>query len=179
MTLHSRLPVDLTLDQRVEAVNRLCDTLAHRGAQVERLRWRIAIELYTIQKIVIAEGLPWEVWCRENINRSLGDVRKLLKMAKAQDPEVAHGAEIAHTRERMRTRAVPTSQRALTRVVSPEQSAAIAARLIAGLLTCYPITEVRDMLDQVEMRDLIEALGDAEAASASARAVPFVSTTTH
>jgi hypothetical protein len=176
MSLHSRLPAEYTLDERVSAVNLLCDKLSQRGAQIERLRWRVAIELYALQQIVLADGLQWEAWCRSHINRSLGDIRKLIKMAKGHDPEVAREAAQHARREE---NAVAHMKRASVRVVDAEQSAAAARRLVSAILTYHPINEARAMLGLVEMRDLIEALDDAEAASASGSAVRVISTTKH
>jgi hypothetical protein len=172
MSLHSRLPAEYTLDDRVSAVNLLCDKLSQRGAQIERLRWRVAIELYALQQIVLADGLQWEAWCRSHINRSASDIRRLIKMAKAHDPEAAHEAAKASRRT--------SSRQSLTvSVVDAEQSAAAARQLVSAILTYHPINEARAMLGLVEMRDLIEALDDAEAASASGSAVRVISTTKH
>jgi hypothetical protein len=172
MSLHSRLPIEFTLEERVTAINSLCDKLSERGAQIERLRWRVAIELYAVRKIVSAEGLEWEPWCRANINRSLRDVRRLIKMAKGHDPEAAHEAAKASRRTSSRR---PDTVSA----VDPERSAEAARQLITAILVCHSISEARAMLDLVEMRDLIEALDDAEAGPPSARAVRVISTATH
>jgi hypothetical protein len=155
MSLHSRLPPGFSLEERVTAINLLCGKLSERGAQIERLRWRVAIELYAVQEIVSAEGLEWEPWCRAHINRSYGDIRKLVRMARAHDPEAAHQVEKAATKARMvRTR----NQRAHMRVVEAEQSADVARQLIRAILSKYSIDEARGMLELVEVRDLIEAL---------------------
>lgn len=47
------------------------------------------------------EGISWELWCGRNIKRSRGDVRKLLAIAKADDPEHA----LTEDREKSRQRA--------------------------------------------------------------------------
>jgi len=175
MSLHSRLPVEATLDDRVTAINLLCDKLAQRGTQIERLRWRVAIELYAVQKIVLAEGLAWETWCETHINRSLGDVRKLLKIAKAHDPEAAHDAENAGRRRKGNG---ADTKRAPVRVSNAKQTAKAARHLISDVLSCRSIGEARALLGLVGIADLIAALDEAEAAAALT-GVAVVSITTH
>jgi hypothetical protein len=180
VTIYSRLPAELTLDQRVAEINRLCGKLNDRGAQIERLRWRIAIELYAVQQMVLAQGLPWEAWCQEHISRSAGDIRKLIKMAASHNPEAAHQAEKTDTRahvarHRQKQKGSNVDQRAYMRVADTKRSAEIARQLITALMVTHPISEVRAMLSAVEMHDLFAALNAAEA-SASGRAVRAVST---
>ena len=180
--IHSRLPVAFTLEQRVNEINLLCDKLSQRGAQVQRLRLRTAIELYVVQKIVTAKKLAWEVWCQDNINRSLGDIRKLLKMAAAQDPEAAHEAEKSIAKKgmaRTRTRVANSKQRANMRVANSEQSVKSGRQVISDMLSCRSISEARVIiLGLTELADLIAALDEAEAASL-ADTVPIHSTATH
>lgn len=177
--IHSRLPVAFTLEQRVNEINLLCDRLSQRGAQVQRLRLRTAIELYVVQKIVTAKKLAWEVWCQDNINRSLGDIRKLLKMAAAQDPEAAHEAEKASTKAARRNGNGANTKRASMRVANSEQSVKSGRQVISDMLSCRSISEARVIiLGLTELADLIAALDEAEAASL-ADTVPIHSTATH
>jgi len=179
MSLHSRLPVEATLDDRVTAINLLCDKLAQRGTQIERLRWRVAIELYAVQKIVLAEGLAWEAWCEAHINRGLRDIRKLLKMAMAHDPEAAHGAEKAGTKAARRKKGNGADQRPSMAVrANAKQTAKAVRQLMGHVLSCCPISEARALLELVEISDLIAFLDEAEAAAALT-GVAVVSITTH
>jgi hypothetical protein len=44
----------------------------------------------------------WTAWCGENVpGRSLRDIRKVMKLARADDPAAAHEAEKAGTRDRV------------------------------------------------------------------------------
>lgn len=183
MSLQSRLPPELTLEQRVAEINRLFAKIYVHGQQTERLRWRVAIELLDIQKRVQAMELPWEAWCQANLDRSLGDIRKLLAMAKAHDPAAAHvSVKAARNKQDVANR-----KRARVRVVEPEQPPAAirqrdagkayaARQLIRAILTKLSISEVRGMLDLIDVHDLIEAL-DAEASPH--RDATLVSTATH
>jgi hypothetical protein len=181
MSLHSRLPIHFTLDNRVDAINALCDKLSKHGAQTERLRLRVAIELYVVQKIVQADGEPWEAWCETHINRSLGDIRKLLKMAASHDPEAAHEAEKASKKAaRRKQNGSNTVQRAPGRAISgSKQSAKAARKLISAILSCHSIDQARAMLGVIDIGDLIDALDEAEAAATLTDVVPVVSTATH
>jgi hypothetical protein len=178
--IHSRLPVAFTLEQRVAEINLLCDRLSQRGAQVQRLRLRTAIELYVVQKIVVTKKLAWEAWCQDNINRSLGDIRKLLKMAAAQDPEAAHDALKLNAKKSMtRTRVANSKQRANTRVANSERSVKSGRQMVSAMLTCHSISEARVIiLGLADLADLIAALDEAEAASLT-NVVPIHSTATH
>jgi hypothetical protein len=191
MSLSSRLPAELTLEERASEINRLFGKLSHIGAQGERVRWRIAVELHACQKLVPAG--QWESWCRSNIGRSLGDIRKLLKMAEAYDPKTAHEAEISAQQvarqqqkdsiavQRASMRALATPKQLPAKVHTEERDAGrafVARQLIRAILAEHPITEARGMLDLVDMHDLIEAL-EAEAASTPGRSIRVVSTATH
>jgi ribosome modulation factor len=51
------------------------------------------------QRVQLGEtNLGWEHWCKENVKRSLGDIRKLLALGRADDPEAAQEAERARNR---------------------------------------------------------------------------------
>jgi hypothetical protein len=190
MSLESRLPPDLTLEQRATEINRLFAKIYTHEQQIERLRWRVAIELHDIQKRVLAIGWPWEKWCLANLDRSLGDIRKLLKMAAAHDPEAAHEAEKADTKAARRKREKDSSadQRASMRALADAQQPPAAIRqrdagrayaarqMIRAVLSKHSISEVRGWFDLIDIHDLIEAL-DAEASPH--RDVTFVSTATH
>lgn len=167
MNLHSRLPAEVTLAERADAINDLLEKIYIHGQQTERLRWRAAVELHNARKLV-PEG-QWEVWCENNIRRSLGDIRKLLKMAKAHDPEAAHEAEKASRRVRPRT----------VRVDNAEQSGVPEAAwdLAEAILAKFTVMEARDMLQAIDIHDLIEAVE--EYASATNRNVQIMSTATH
>lgn len=143
------------------------------------MRWRAATELYVVQEIVTAKKLPWEAWCQENINRSLGDIRKLLKMAASHDPEAAHEAEKAGQKAARGKKVNGADQRASMRALADtKRIAKIARQLISDHLACRSINETRTMLGSVELADLITALDEAEAASLT-NVVPIHSTATH
>jgi hypothetical protein len=192
MTLSSRLPDALTLDQRAGEINRLLDKISTHGAQTERLRWRVAIELHNCQKMVRATGERWEKWCEDHIRRSLRDIRKLLKMAEAQDAEAAHETEKAATKERMmrnrqKQKDSNADQRAHTPAFAdPEQPSntilpfakppgrrapqnvkriLAIQKLISAILRSMSVREAQELLLQVDMDDLHEAL---EAAASGA-----------
>ena len=178
--IHSRLPVAFTLDQRVDEINALCSRLAQRGAQIQRLRWRAAIELYVVQEIVTAKKLPWEAWCQDNINHGLRDIQKLLKMAAAQDPEAAHEAEKAdkrtarHKKVNGAAKAPPGAP-----LAGSKQSVKSGRQMVSAMLTCLSISEARVIiLGLADLADLINALDEAEAASLT-NVVPIHSTATH
>ena len=73
------------------------------------------------------EGVTWEQWCRENITeRKLRDIRKLLAIAKADDPEAAAEEErqkaregMARTRERQRSNVRPVNNGGTVRDINP------------------------------------------------------------
>lgn len=71
----------------------------------------------------------WQAWCKKWVKRSLGDIRKLMKMASSNDPEAALAAERDETRVRVnRKRAV----RAFLTVFSEldlDQKRAVVAQL--------------------------------------------------
>jgi hypothetical protein len=171
MSIHSRLRADLTLDERATAINELLERIYTREQQTERLRWRVAIELYNAQKLV-PRG-EWETWCENNIRRSLGDIRKLLKLAAAHDPQASHEAEKATGR------VAKAKQRADMRVLKAEQAgiASAAWDLAEAILARFTVAETREMLQEIDIHDLIEAV-EAYASSAD-RDVPIMSTATH
>lgn len=50
--------------------------------------------LLSAQDLCQRAGQPWEAWCRDNVwGRSQRDIRRLLKLAGAPDPEAAYEAE--------------------------------------------------------------------------------------
>jgi hypothetical protein len=62
---------------------------------------------------VKAQRLKWEAWCAANIQRSLGDIRKLMRLASAENPREARQTEKAKNREGVRrTRENKTGKRA-------------------------------------------------------------------
>lgn len=167
MNLHSRLPAGLTLEERAAAINELFEKIYIHGQQTERLRWRVAVELHNARKAV-PDG-QWETWCENNIRRSLGDIRKLLKLARAHDPKAAHEAEKASRRVGPRT----------VRVDEAEQSGVHVAAwdLAEAILAKFTVAEARDMLQAIDIHDLVEAI---EAyASATNRNAQLMSTATH
>jgi len=41
----------------------------------------------------------WQNWCKANVKRSMGDIRKVMRMAGSDDPDGAHEAEKAANRK--------------------------------------------------------------------------------
>jgi len=77
-------------DRRVEA-----------GVQLKNRRIAVGLKLIEARVRVDASGMAWQEWCAANIFRSQGDIRKVMKIAGADDPEAAAEAERASTRERV------------------------------------------------------------------------------
>ncbi len=57
--------------------------------------------LITLRKRVEGEGLNWWKFAAEHFDRSRKDIEKIMRLARADDPEAAAEAERAEARERM------------------------------------------------------------------------------
>jgi hypothetical protein len=65
------------------------------------------------------QGLKWEAWCAGNIKRHQGDIRKLMRLASAENPREARQTEKAKNREGVRrTRENKTGERAYVSALS-------------------------------------------------------------
>jgi hypothetical protein len=90
------LPTDQGLDDHAHAINvmfNLADT-SHRDGEHQRIN--AGRMLITVQALVLAQLGPgrWESWCKKHIDRSLRDIQKVMKIAAADDPTLAHQAEV-------------------------------------------------------------------------------------
>jgi hypothetical protein len=89
------LPSDQGLDEHAHAINvmfALADTSRRDG---ENQRINAGRMLITVQALVLTQLGPgqWDAWCRKHIDRSRADIYKVMKLAAADDPHLAHQAE--------------------------------------------------------------------------------------
>jgi hypothetical protein len=116
--------------------------------EVVGLRVAAGRALVAARAAVDAEHGPghWEEWCSENVHRSQGDIRKLVAIATAADPEAAAAAEreaakvrMAKVREdRANVRAV--EQRAKLRLIESPES--VAPPVVQPLSEIEPEPEI-------------------------------------
>ena len=91
------LPTDQGLEDHAHAINvmfGLADTSLRDG---EHQRINAGRMLITVQALVLVQLGPgqWNAWCKERIDRSKRDISKVMKLAAADDPTLAHQAELA------------------------------------------------------------------------------------
>lgn len=93
----------LGLDQRADRINKLFGEVAKSKGRFDASRLNAGRELIEAQFAAENELGPgqWESWCKTNINRSQGDIRKVMKLASEDDPELALKLERAAAREAM------------------------------------------------------------------------------
>jgi Protein of unknown function (DUF3102) len=89
-----------SLESAAASINRHIDLFLRADAGAQAHRVRAGFELIAVRKR-IPEG-EWEAWCAENIHRSQREIRRLMALAGADDPEAAAEKERSETRERMR-----------------------------------------------------------------------------
>ena len=91
------------LDQRAGRINKFFDDAAKAKGRLDASRLNAGRELIEAQFVAENELGPgqWESWCKANINRSQGDIRKVMKLASEDDPELALKLERAAAREGM------------------------------------------------------------------------------
>lgn len=84
-----------SLEARAASINRHIDLYLRADASQSAHRLRAGIELKMARDEVAASGWNrgWEAWCADNIHRSMRDIRRLMKIAGADDPEAAAEAE--------------------------------------------------------------------------------------
>jgi Protein of unknown function (DUF3102) len=105
-----------TLEERAQSINDLWWKL--NGDKLTVYSRRLAIGKELIEARALVPHGEWEAWCKANfINRSMRDIRRVMKLAGADDPEAALAEDRTAAREGMAaTRANRTN-------VSPVESA--------------------------------------------------------
>jgi hypothetical protein len=86
-----------TLDERAAEINRLFDRADQADIRANHQRLAAGAELIAA-KALVRHG-EWQAWCKANIQRSAGDIRKVMHMAGAEDPMAELEAERARTRK--------------------------------------------------------------------------------
>jgi hypothetical protein len=130
--------------------------------KVERHRVRAGQLLIEASKYVPAG--TWQAWCRSHIQRSLGDIRKCIKLASSVDPEAAaedekrrnaEAAQRARDNKRSDVSAVATSTPMLAELLSgrtPEQEEFFAwtrrLQFIAVAATLEQKREIERMISE-------------------------------
>lgn len=108
-----------SLEARAASINRHIDLYLRADASQSAHRLRAGIELKMARDEVAASNWDrgWEAWCADNIHRSMRDIRRLMKIAEADDPEAAAEAERASDAARKRAdRAERTDVRPVERL---------------------------------------------------------------
>src|SRR5437879_8959378 len=97
----------LSLDDRVTALRKALAEVDKRDQHANDARLDAGRCLILVREDINAlyqanRRVSWQAWCRENIpDRSDRDIRRLIKMANAADPEAARETEKTEARERM------------------------------------------------------------------------------
>jgi hypothetical protein len=86
-----------SLETAAASINRHIDLFTRAARSCQAHRVRAGHELIAVRKR-IPEG-EWEAWCADNIHRSMGDIRKMMAMARTGHPEMAAEEERATNRE--------------------------------------------------------------------------------
>jgi hypothetical protein len=95
--LRQRVPD--SLESMAASINRRVDLFTRAAGTSQAHRVRCGFELIAARKTVEAEGLGWEAWCADNIHCSYRDIKRMMAMARSDDPEAAHEKERAKTRK--------------------------------------------------------------------------------
>jgi hypothetical protein len=85
-----------SLDKRAASINRHIELILKAEGRAGYHRLRAGQELISARKHV-PPG-EWKAWCETNIKRSYRDIKRLLKIAGAEDPEAALEQERVSTR---------------------------------------------------------------------------------
>jgi hypothetical protein len=123
---------EATLEQWAESINDHFDKVERSEGTASRHRIRAGAELIKVRGL-IPHG-EWEDWCKANIRRSLGDIRKVMKLAGADDPDAAIEKERSDDAERKR---LVRANRADVRAISDpvvEQPKVLRGRALDKLL---------------------------------------------
>ena len=126
-----------TLEQWASSINDHFDKIEKSEVSASRHRLRAGAALIEVRKL-IPHG-EWEDWCKANIRRSLGDIRKVMKLAGADDQEAALEKERSDDAERKR---LARANRADVRAVSEsvvEQPKVLRGRALDKLLAARTI----------------------------------------
>lgn len=104
-----------SLESAAIQINRYIALSLRADANAESYRRSAGHKLIRVRPR-IPEG-EWEAWCSANIRRSQGDIRKLMKLAGAEDPEAAVEEERSRNREaQQRSRAKRADVSAVERI---------------------------------------------------------------
>ena len=90
------LPADQGLDDHAHAINvmfALADTSRRDGEHQRINAGRMLIEVQALVLTQLGSG-QWDTWCKKHIDRSRSDIYKVMKLAAADDPKLAHQAEV-------------------------------------------------------------------------------------
>lgn len=133
-----------TLKELAEDINASFDAADRQDIP---LRVEIGNKLLQAKKAVEAiKVVPWEAWCEQHINRSLGDIRKVIALAQAEDPFLAAQQEREKNRQRIieaRRRAKePKSHVAAQPTDTPEDRAHVCATALHTLMAKVKDIEV-------------------------------------
>ena len=120
MTLHKMLSRERTfahaqaspgsLDDAARSINDHFFKISKAKSTADYHRVHAGRELVAVRKR-IPHG-EWEKWCRVNIQRSLGDIRKVIAIVEAPDPEAALDEERGDTCDRMKKHRTKSRARA-------------------------------------------------------------------
>jgi hypothetical protein len=158
-----------------EKINALFDKAAKADAKAETYRISAGQELANARTRVEAGevgAITWTAWCAQNIRRSEGDIRKVLAIANAADPDKAAAAA------RLRNREAVAKHRAYVSAVGAKKDIADVAE--ATPVTIDTVKRDIQLLSADERSVLADWLieivtadkGGAEPATAPAKMVP-------
>ena len=94
--------INVRLAKAAEITKRAEEKIAVDRRQAADHRLAAALQLKEARKIVDAAGMPWAVWCRENIKASRSEINRLLKIAGSPEPAAALDANRRAASEGMR-----------------------------------------------------------------------------
>lgn len=101
-----------TLDETAAEINRRFGTAQNEQQKAEDYGEKARYSrIYAGQLLLAARqrvesgtetNMSWSQWCRKNIDRSMADIRKVMKIAGSRDPEEAADREKEDTKTRMK-----------------------------------------------------------------------------
>ena len=103
MVLSLVLPRHDSIESAATSINQHLYAAAKADSSANYHRVMAGRELIAIRPKIEEIGLGWEAWCRENITRSMRDIRRVMKIAASPDPEAALEEERTQAREGMVT----------------------------------------------------------------------------
>lgn len=94
---------DGSIKEMVDEIHKQFAAALDAGKKAERARIRTGQLLISLRKRIeageIGENVNWWKWYDENFARSKKDAMKVMKLARAEDPEAAHDEEIDKRRQ--------------------------------------------------------------------------------